>query len=71
MTDEVPDLATLFTRDPLSLTRDDILASLPAWRQARARFNLGAKDAPTKDPTRAKPAKKSVDLAALGLLKNA
>lgn len=66
MTD-APDLAELFSRDPMSLTRDDILASLPAWRQARARFNLTGKDAPVKDPV--KPSKKLVDLSALGLTK--
>lgn len=69
MTDEVPELAELFLRNPLLLTRDDIIASLPSWRQARQRFNLAGKGAPAKEPKALSAKKKLVDLSLLGLEK--
>lgn len=66
---EVPDLAELFLRDPLLLTRDDILGSLPSWRQARQRFNLAGKEAPVKESRVMSAKKKLVDLSLLGLEK--
>ena len=55
------DLATLFARDPLSLSDQDIDIIVHKLREARANFKLEpAKPAKQKTPT--------VDLAALGLI---
>lgn len=48
------DLATLFARDPDSLTTTDIDAIIAHLRDARAKFNLGVKQAGN--------AKKAIDL---------
>lgn len=42
------DIATLFARDPLLLSREDIAAIIAHYRQARAQFNLGEKQAGKK-----------------------
>lgn len=65
MTTNVPDLEELFTRDPLLLTREDIMATLPAWRQARAKFML----APEKAVKPLAAPKKTIDLSAFNLVK--
>ena len=39
------DIAELFRRDPEALTRDDIEAIVAAYRDARAQFALGLKQA--------------------------
>lgn len=39
------DIAELFTRDPLSLTKDNIDTIISEYRKARANFNLGEKSA--------------------------
>jgi hypothetical protein len=41
----VSDLAALFDKDPLSLTRDDCASIVRAYREAQAKFNLGAAQA--------------------------
>ena len=46
------DLSTLFARDPLSLTKDDIETIISEMRKSRHAFNLGnAKAGSTKPPT--------------------
>ena len=46
------DLHTLFARDPLSLTTDDLTAIVEGMRKSRHAFNLGnAKAGSTKPPT--------------------
>lgn len=60
----IPDFEELFARDPLSLTREDIMSTLPLWRQQRSKFMLTPKAAATP-----KPVKKVIDLADLGLVK--
>lgn len=35
------DLSTLFARNPLDLTRDDISTIIEAYRKSRHQFNLG------------------------------
>lgn len=35
------DLSTLFARNPLDLTRDDISTIIEAFRKSRHQFNLG------------------------------
>jgi len=37
----VSDIADIFARDPLKLTRDDILAVIKEFRAKRSAFNLG------------------------------
>jgi len=39
------EISDLFARDPLSLTREDIDAIIARYREARAAFNLGEKQA--------------------------
>lgn len=39
------DIAALFQKDPLSLTKDDISAIIAKYREARGNFNLGEKSA--------------------------
>jgi hypothetical protein len=68
------DLESIFTDDPLHLTREDIIATLPAWRALRAKVNLSA---PAPQPAKKKvdlnalnlAPKKTLDLSALGLMK--
>ena len=46
------DIAALFARDPLSLTKDDITAIITEMRKSRHAFNLGnSKAGSTKPPT--------------------
>lgn len=46
------DLSTLFARDPLSLTKDDIRTIIETMRKSRHAFNLGnARAGSTKPPT--------------------
>jgi hypothetical protein len=48
----VTDIATLFARNPLELTRDDITAIIEEFRKARHSFSLGnMKAGSTKPPT--------------------
>jgi hypothetical protein len=39
------DIAELFARDPEKLTKDDIMALIVKYREARQQFVLGAKQA--------------------------
>lgn len=46
------DLSTLFARNPLDLTREDISTMIEAFRKARHQFSLGnVKAGSTKPPT--------------------
>lgn len=56
------DLSTLFARNPLDLTRDDITTIIQAFRKSRHQFTLGnATAGRTKPPTEKQ--KKLNDLA--------
>lgn len=56
------DLSTLFARNPLDLTREDISTMIEAFRKARHQFSLGnVKAGSTKPPTEKQ--KKINDLA--------
>lgn len=56
------DLSTLFARNPLDLTRDDITTIIEAFRKSRHQFSLGnVKAGSTKPPTEKQ--KKISDLA--------
>jgi uncharacterized radical SAM superfamily protein len=58
----VTDLSTLFARNPLDLTRDDIRTIIEAFRKSRHQFSLGnIKAGSTKPPTEKQ--KKINDLA--------
>jgi hypothetical protein len=39
------DIAALFAKDPLSLTKDDLFSIIVHYRAARTQFNLGEKQA--------------------------
>jgi len=54
------DITTLFERNPLSLTKEDISKMIEHYREARARFLIGDKKA-GKTPA-AKPEKKPVNI---------
>lgn len=46
------DLSTLFARNPLDLTREDITTIIETFRKSRHQFNLGnTKAGSTKPPT--------------------
>jgi hypothetical protein len=46
------DLSTLFARNPLDLTREDMTSIIEAFRKSRHQFNLGnTKAGSTKPPT--------------------
>lgn len=46
------DIATLFARDPLDLTKEDITSIIEEMRKSRHAFNLGnVKAGSTKPPT--------------------
>lgn len=53
------DIAELFARDPLKLTKDDIEKIVTYYRSCRAQFNLGNLQAgsakPKKEPKAAAP----------------
>jgi hypothetical protein len=50
------DIADLFAKDPLALTREDLSLIIARYREARTQFNLGAKQAgSTKKIKEAKP----------------
>lgn len=56
------DLSTLFARNPLDLTRDDITTIIEGFRKSRHQFTLGnVKAGSTKPPTEKQ--KKLNDLA--------
>lgn len=56
------DLSTLFARNPLDLTRDDITTIIGGFRKSRHQFNLGnVRAGSTKPPTEKQ--KKLNDLA--------
>ena len=55
------DIAVLFARDPLSLTKDDIDSIITAVRGMRTTFN----DAPVKPATQRAPAKPRGKMAKL------
>lgn len=56
------DLSTLFSRNPLDLTREDITTIIQAFRASRHQFSLGnVKAGSTKPPTEKQ--KKINDLA--------
>ena len=61
------DVAELFRRDPLTLTRADIAPMIAELRRARATFNLGAKAEPKPKAKVAKTALGQIDLSELGL----
>jgi len=44
------DIATLFARDPLELTKEDISAIIEEMRKSRHAFNLGNKSAGSTKP---------------------
>lgn len=44
------DLSTLFARNPLDLTRDDISTIIEAFRKSRHQFNLGNPKAGSTKP---------------------
>lgn len=48
------DIATLFARDPLSLTKDDITTIIEEMRKSRHAFNLGNPKAGSTKPPSAK-----------------
>lgn len=48
------DISELFSRDPLSLTRDDRSKIIAKYRDDRARYLLGAKSPKAAKPTKAK-----------------
>lgn len=56
------DLSTLFARNPLDLTRDDISTLIEAFRKSRHQFNLGNPTAGRTKPLTEKQ-KKINDLA--------
>lgn len=65
------DVAELFSRDPLSLTTQDLDAIIEHLRRGRTNFNLGQKDAGSMKPKTAKPkVEKVTGAAALDLLKD-
>ena len=65
MTHETTDIATLFARNPLQLTRTDIDAIIAKIREQRTQFNLGAKLAGKMEKPKAIEGK--IDLNALKL----
>lgn len=56
------DISDLFALDPLKLTRENIEAIIAHYRQARANFNLGAKQAGSAKALGKKPDLKVEDL---------
>lgn len=56
------DLSTLFARNPLELTKDDISTMVEAFRKARHQFTLGNAKAGSTKPLTEKQ-KKVADLA--------
>lgn len=56
------DLAELFARDPLTLTRDDISSIITELRNRRGQYSLGAQKAGSTKPPSAK-AKATTELA--------
>lgn len=44
------DIAELFARDPLELTKDDVTEIILHFRKCRAQFNLGAMSAGSTKP---------------------
>lgn len=56
------DIAELFARDPMSLTKEDISAIVEEYRKMRGQFNLGNKMAGSTKPKTEK-AKAAIDLA--------
>lgn len=62
------EISDLFARDPLSLTREDIDALIKRYREARAQFNLGVKNAgATKKVKEVGPKITEINLDELGL----
>lgn len=57
---EYTDIAELFSRDPLTLTREDIGEMVQHYRAKRALFMAPASEKRAK-PARAKPAKKTTE----------
>lgn len=63
-------LSELFSRDPMSLSRQDLLQIVKRLREARAQFNLGDMKAGSDKPKAAKAGKglgAQIDLSELGL----
>jgi hypothetical protein len=60
------DLAELFSRDPLKLTKADVGVIVERLRASRKQFNEGVKGA-GKVPNAAKAAQAALDLKELGL----
>jgi hypothetical protein len=61
------DIAELFARDPMKLTKEDIGEIVKEYRKMRGQFNLGNKSAGSTKPPTVKQ-KETLDLAkALGL----
>lgn len=66
LTSPTTDIQSLFTQDPLKLTRTDITAIVEEMRRSRASFNLGnLRAGSTKVPAAKK--EKLTDLAELDL----
>lgn len=66
------DIATLFARDPLDLSKQDIEAIVKFYREKRAQFNLGDKTAGSTKKMKAENPKVKANaeelLAGLGLI---
>lgn len=61
------DISELFSRDPLSLTSEDIDKLIYHYREARQRHLLGESTKPTKATKKEKPAPVNLTLDDLGL----
>lgn len=62
------DIAELMSRDPMSLSDQDLDAIILRLRQGRAQYKLGAKSATSAKKTVGKKPTASIDLEALGLV---
>lgn len=64
------DIAELFARDPLSLSKQDIGEIVKYYREKRAQFNLGDKTAGSTKKMKSEPGPKITDVnELLGLVK--
>lgn len=62
------DISELMTRDPMSLSDQDLDAIILRLRQGRAQYKLGAKSATSAKKTVGKKPAGTIDLEALGLV---
>jgi hypothetical protein len=61
------DIAELFARDPMELSKDDITAIVQEFRKNRGQYNLGAKSAGSTKPKTEKQKKDLADIANINL----